>query len=100
MVGGVYDGCEGRVAQPEGTSASDSSAASEYRTFDQARTNCMAAGNAVRPVVFEGMFVAIAFSRRKRLNPPVALSRLRAGISPHLTSCVSSRPDLTQNQDV
>ena len=35
--------------------------------FDQARTNCMAAGNAVRPVVFEGMFMAIAFSHEKRL---------------------------------
>jgi hypothetical protein len=35
--------------------------------FDQARTNCMAAGNAVRPVVFEGMFMAIAFSHQKRL---------------------------------
>jgi hypothetical protein len=36
--------------------------------FDQARTNCMAAGNAVRPVVFEGMFMAIAFSHEKRLT--------------------------------
>ena len=35
--------------------------------YDQARTNCMAAGNAVRPVVFEGMFMAIAFSHEKRL---------------------------------
>ena len=35
--------------------------------FDQARTNCMAAGNAVRPVVFEGMFMAMAFSHEKRL---------------------------------
>jgi len=35
--------------------------------FDQARTNCMAAGNAVRPVVFEGMFMAIAFSHEMRL---------------------------------
>ncbi len=35
--------------------------------FDQARTNCMAAGNAVRPVVFEGMFMAIAFSHEIRL---------------------------------
>jgi hypothetical protein len=37
------------------------------RMFDQARSNCMAAGNAVRPVVFEGMFMAIAFSHEKRL---------------------------------
>jgi hypothetical protein len=36
--------------------------------FDQARANCMAAGNAVRPVVFEGMFMAIAFSHEKRLT--------------------------------
>lgn len=35
--------------------------------FDQARSSCMAAGNAVRPVVFEGMFMAIAFSHEKRL---------------------------------
>ena len=35
--------------------------------FDQARTNCMAAGNAVRPVVFEEMFMAIAFSHEERL---------------------------------
>ena len=35
--------------------------------FDQARTNCMAAGNAVRPVVFEGMFMTIAFSHERRL---------------------------------
>jgi len=35
--------------------------------FDQARTNCMAAGNAVSPVVFEGMFMATAFSHEKRL---------------------------------
>ena len=37
------------------------------RMFDQARSNCMAAGNAVRPIVFEGMFMAIAFSHEKRL---------------------------------
>lgn len=37
------------------------------RMLDQARSNCMAAGNAVRPVVFEGMFMAMAFSHEKRL---------------------------------
>jgi len=36
--------------------------------FNQARSNCMAAGNAVRPVVFEGMFMAIVFSHEKRLE--------------------------------
>ena len=35
--------------------------------FDQTRSNCMAAGNAARPVVFEGMFMAMAFSHEKRL---------------------------------
>jgi hypothetical protein len=37
------------------------------RMFNQARSNCMAAGNAVRPVVFEGMFMAIVFSHEERL---------------------------------
>ena len=36
--------------------------------FNQARSNCMAAGNAVRPVVFEGMLMAIVFSHEKRLE--------------------------------
>jgi hypothetical protein len=46
--------------------------------FDQARTNCMAAGNAVRPVVFEGMFMAIAFSHERRLaNLGRAIEKLR-----------------------
>ena len=49
--------------------------------FDQARTNCMAAGNAVRPVVFEGMFMAIAFSHEKRLaNLGRAIEELRIQI--------------------
>ena len=34
--------------------------------FNQARSNCVA-GNAVRPVVFEGMFMAIVSSHEKRL---------------------------------
>jgi hypothetical protein len=47
--------------------------------FDQTRTNCMAAGNAVRPVVFEGMFMAIAFSHEKRLTSiGRAIEELRA----------------------
>ena len=38
----------------------------------------MAAGNAVRPVVFEGMFMAIAFSHEKRLaNLAKAIEELR-----------------------
>jgi hypothetical protein len=38
----------------------------------------MAAGNAVRPVVFEGMFMAIAFSHEKRLvNMRRAIEELR-----------------------
>jgi hypothetical protein len=51
--------------------------------FDQARSNCMAAGNAVRPVVFEGMFMAIAFSHEKRLSHVArAIEELRLEISP------------------
>lgn len=46
--------------------------------FDQARTNCMAAGNAVRPVAFEGMLMAIAFSHEKRLaNLAKSIEQLR-----------------------
>jgi hypothetical protein len=52
--------------------------------FDQARTNCMAAGNAVRPVVFEGMFMAIAFSHEKRIvNLGRAIEKLRMEINPN-----------------
>jgi hypothetical protein len=51
--------------------------------FDQARTNCMAAGNAVRPVVFEGMFMAIAFSHEKRLaNLTKGIEELRIEMNP------------------
>jgi hypothetical protein len=51
--------------------------------FDQARTNCMAAGNAVRPVVFEGRFMAIAFSHEKRLTDiGKAIEELRIGMNP------------------
>ena len=46
--------------------------------LDQTRTNCMAAGNAVRPVVFEGMFMAIVFSHERRLaNLGRAIEELR-----------------------
>jgi len=53
------------------------------RVFDQARSNCMAAGNAVRPVVFEGMFMAIAFSHEKRLaNLAKRIEELRLEMNP------------------
>lgn len=53
------------------------------RMFDQARSNCMAAGNAVRPVVFEGMFMAIVFSHEKRLTSLArAIEDLRLEINP------------------
>lgn len=53
------------------------------RMFDQARSNCMAAGNAVRPVVFEGMFMAIAFSHEKRLaHIAKAIEELRLEMNP------------------
>ena len=51
--------------------------------FDQARTNCMAAGNAVRPVVFEGMFMAVAFAHEKRLTSlGRAIEQLRMEMKP------------------
>ena len=37
------------------------------RLFDQARANCMAAGNAVRPFVFQGVFMAVVLGHEKRL---------------------------------
>jgi hypothetical protein len=53
------------------------------RMFDQARSNCMAAGNAVRPVVFEGMFMAIAFSHEKGLtNLARGIEELRIEMNP------------------
>ena len=62
---------EGEIASWREFLEYDSGASVQGRTldgmFDQARANCMAAGNAVRPVVFEGMFMAIAFSQEKRL---------------------------------
>jgi hypothetical protein len=43
----------------------------------------MAAGNAVRPVVFEGMFMAIAFSHEKRLvNLAKGIEELRLEMNP------------------
>jgi hypothetical protein len=51
--------------------------------FDQARSNCMAAGNAVRPVVFEGMLMAIVFSHEKRLAHLVRnIEELRLEMNP------------------
>lgn len=53
----------------------------------QARSNCMVAGNAVRPVVFEGMFIAIAFSHEKRLaNLARAIEELRLEMNPEKES--------------
>lgn len=57
------------------------------RMFDQARSNCMAAGNAVRPVVLEGMFMAIAFSHEKRLaNLEKGIEELKTEMSPQKES--------------
>jgi len=51
------------------------------RLFDQARSNCMAAGNAVRPIVFEGMYMAMAFSHEKRLaHIAKVIEELRSGM--------------------
>jgi len=55
--------------------------------YDQARTNCMAAGNAVRPVVFEGILMAIAFSHGKRLaRIGRAIEELRTEMNPEKES--------------
>ena len=60
--------------------------------FDQARTNCMAAGNAVLPVVFEGMFMAIAFSHEKRIaSLASAMEKLRLNMSAGLPVQTISR---------
>jgi hypothetical protein len=36
--------------------------------FDKARTYCSASSNAVRPVRFQGMFMAMAFDHARRLE--------------------------------
>ena len=38
------------------------------RMFNKARTYCSASSNAVRPVKFEGMFMAVAFDHARRLE--------------------------------
>jgi hypothetical protein len=38
------------------------------RMFNRARTYCSASSNAVRPVRFQGMFMAIAFDHARRLE--------------------------------
>ena len=38
------------------------------RMFNKARTYCSASSNAVRPVKFEGMFMAVAFDHTRRLE--------------------------------
>jgi hypothetical protein len=38
------------------------------RMFNGARTYCSASSNAVRPVRFQGMFMAIAFDHARRLK--------------------------------
>jgi len=46
--------------------------------FNKARTYCSASSNAVRPVRFEGMFMAMAFDHARRLEDlSVAVERLR-----------------------
>lgn len=46
--------------------------------FNKARTYCSASSNAVRPVRFEGMFMAMAFDHARRLEDlSVAIEKLR-----------------------
>ena len=48
------------------------------RMLNRARTYCSASSNAVRPVRFEGMFMAMAFDHAKRTEDlSVALEKLR-----------------------
>jgi hypothetical protein len=46
--------------------------------FNRARTYCSASSNSVRPVRFQGMFMAMAFDHARRLeNLRVEVERLR-----------------------
>ena len=48
------------------------------RMFNKARTYCSAASNAVRPVKFQGMFMAMAFDHARRLEDLyIGLEKLR-----------------------
>jgi hypothetical protein len=49
--------------------------------FNKARTYCSASSNAVRPVKFEGMFMAVAFDHARRLEDlSVEIEKLRMGM--------------------
>jgi len=51
------------------------------RMFNKARTYCSASSNAVRPVRFEGMFMAMAFDHARRLeNLGILIEKLRLEI--------------------
>jgi hypothetical protein len=46
--------------------------------FNKARTYCSASSNAVRPVKFEGMFMAMAFDHARRTKDlSIAMEKLR-----------------------
>jgi hypothetical protein len=46
--------------------------------FNKARTYCSASSNAVRPVKFEGMFMAVAFDHARRLEDlGIGIEKLR-----------------------
>jgi hypothetical protein len=46
--------------------------------FNKARTYCSASSNAVRPVKFEGLFMAMAFDHARRIEDlAVAIEKLR-----------------------
>lgn len=50
--------------------------------FSTARTYCSASSNAVRPVKFEGVFMAVAFDHARRLGDlSVAMEKLRLEMS-------------------
>jgi hypothetical protein len=51
------------------------------RMFNKARTYCSASSNAVRPVKFEGMFMAMAFDHARRLESlGIGIAELRLEI--------------------
>ena len=50
--------------------------------FNKARTYCSASSNAVRPVRFEGMFMAIVFDHERRFEDlEIEIEKLRLGMS-------------------
>ena len=53
--------------------------------FNEARTYCSASSNAVRPIRFQGMFMALAFDHERRMESlAVRVEKLRLDIQEEL----------------